>query len=91
MFKIHVLVSGDVQGVWFRISTQDKANELGLTGWVKNLFSNAVEIIAEGDMAPLSELSGRLQDGPPNAKVKKLSIEWEAISNNEFSSFEIHR
>ena len=91
MFKIHVLVSGDVQGVWFRISTQDKANELGLTGWVKNLFSNAVEIIAEGDLDPLSELSGWLQDGPPNAEVKKISIEWEAISNNEFSSFEIHR
>jgi acylphosphatase len=91
MFKIRVLVSGDVQGVWFRISTQDKANELGLTGWVKNLFSNAVEIIAEGDLDPLSELSGWLQDGPPNAEVKKISIEWEAISNNEFSSFEIHR
>ena len=91
MFRIRVLVSGDVQGVWFRISTQDKANELGVTGWVKNLFSNAVEIIAEGDMAPLSELSGWLQDGPPNAKVEKISIEWEKISNIEFSSFEIHR
>ena len=91
MFKIRVLVSGDVQGVWFRISTQDKANELGLTGWVKNLFSNAVEIIAEGDLDPLSELSGWLQDGPPNAEVKKISIEWEKISNIEFSSFEIHR
>ena len=37
MFRIQVLVSGDVQGVWFRISTQHKANELGLKGWVKNL------------------------------------------------------
>ena len=53
MFRISVLVSGDVQGVWFRISTQDKANELGLTGWVKNLFSNAVEIIAEAIWRPL--------------------------------------
>ena len=91
MFKIRVLVSGDVQGVWFRISTQDKANELGLTGWVKNLFSNAVEIIAEGDMETLAELTGWLQAGPPNAKVEKISIEWEKISNIEFSSFEIHR
>ena len=91
MFKIHVLVSGNVQGVWFRISTQDKANELGLTGWVKNLFSNAVEIIAEGDMETLAELTGWLQTGPPNAKVKKVSIEWDEISTNEFSSFKIHK
>ena len=42
MYKIHVMISGDVQGVWFRVSAQDKANELELTGWVKNLFSNAI-------------------------------------------------
>ena len=91
MFKVHVMISGDVQGVWFRISTQDKANELGLTGWVKNLFSNAVEIVAEGDMENLSTLLGWLQDGPPNAKVDKVSIEWEEQTENEFSSFEIHK
>ena len=91
MFRIHVMVSGDVQGVWFRISTQDKANELGLTGWVKNLFSNAVEIVAEGDMDNLALLAGWLQDGPPNATVDKISIEWEEQEENEFSSFEIHR
>ena len=91
MFRIRVLVSGDVQGVWFRISTQDKANELGLTGWVQNLFSNAVEIIAEGDMETLAALTGWLQTGPPNAKVKKVSIEWDEISTNEFSSFTIHK
>ena len=91
MFRIRVLVSGDVQGVWFRISTQDKANKLGLTGWVKNLFSNAVEIVAEGDMETLGELTGLLQTGPPNAKVEKLSIEWDEISTKEFSSFKIHK
>ena len=51
MYKIHVMISGDVQGVWFRVSAQDKANELELTGWVKNLFSNAVEIVAEGNLS----------------------------------------
>ena len=48
MYKIHVMISGKVQGVFFRISAQDKANELNLTGWVKNIFNNAVEITAEG-------------------------------------------
>ena len=49
MYRIHVMISGKVQDVFFRISTQDKANELNLTGWVKNIFNNAVEIIAEGE------------------------------------------
>ncbi len=90
MFRVHILISGDVQGVWFRISTQDKAKELKLTGWVKNLFSNAVEIIAEGEMDNLSKLIGWVQDGPPNASVDKVSIEW-GPSENEFSSFDIHK
>jgi|TARA_B110000967_G_scaffold207601_1_gene257376 acylphosphatase len=90
MFRIEVLVSGDVQGVWFRISTQHKANELGLKGWVKNLFSNAVEIKAEGTMEDLSLMIGWLQEGPPNARVEKLSINWD-ISKNEFVRFEIKK
>ena len=40
MYRIHVMISGDVQGVFFRISSQDKANELNLTGCVKNIFNN---------------------------------------------------
>ena len=90
MFKIHVMVSGKVQRVWFRKQTQAKAKalELGLNGWVKNLFSNAVEIIAEGNIDNLTELTGWLQNGPPLAKVDKLSIEWFP-AENEFNSFEI--
>ena len=90
MFRIHVLVSGKVQRVWFRKQTQTKALELGLTGWVKNFFSNAVELTAEGDMDSLTELTGWLQDGPPLASVDKLSIEWSP-SQNKFKTFEIVR
>tara|TARA_A100001011_G_scaffold292702_1_gene304452 strand:- start:320 stop:595 length:276 start_codon:yes stop_codon:yes gene_type:complete len=91
MFKIRVMISGDVQGVFFRISTQDKARELELTGWVKNIFNNAVEILAEGDREKLSLFTGWLQLGPPNATIDKISIEWEESSVKEFSSFEIYR
>ena len=91
MYKIRVMISGDVQGVFFRISTQDKARELKLTGWVKNIFTNAVEILAEGDREKLSLFTGWLQLGPPNATVDKISIEWEESLDKEFSSFEIHR
>jgi len=90
MYRIHVMVSGKVQRVWFRKQTQTKALELGLTGWVKNLFSNAVELTAEGDMDSLTELTGWLQDGPPLASVDKLSIEWSP-SQNKFKTFEIVR
>ena len=91
MYRIHVMISGKVQGVFFRISTQDKANELNLTGWVKNIFNNAVEIIAEGDREELSKLTGWLQMGPPNATVDKISIEWSDQPKKQFSFFEIHR
>ena len=91
MYKIRVMISGDVQGVFFRISTQDKAKELQLTGWVKNIFTNAVEILAEGDREKLSLFTGWLQLGPPNATIDKISIEWEESLDKEFSSFEIHR
>ena len=91
MYKIRVMISGDVQGVFFRISTQDKARELKLTGWVKNIFTNAVEILAEGDREKLSLFTGWLQLGPPNATINKISIEWEESLDKEFSSFEIHR
>ncbi len=91
MYRIRVMISGDVQGVFFRISTQDKARELKLTGWVKNIFTNAVEILAEGDREKLSLFTGWLQLGPPNATVDKISIEWEESLDKEFSSFEIHK
>ena len=91
MYRIRVMISGDVQGVFFRISTQDKANELGLTGWVKNLFTNAVEILAEGERDELGVFAGWLHEGPPNATIDKISIEWEEQSDKEFTSFEIHR
>tara|TARA_X000000368_G_scaffold125950_1_gene98866 strand:- start:323 stop:598 length:276 start_codon:yes stop_codon:yes gene_type:complete len=91
MYRIRVMISGDVQGVYFRISTQDKAKELQLTGWVKNIFTNAVEILAEGDREKLSLFTGWLQLGPPNATIDKISIEWEESLDKEFLSFEIHR
>ena len=91
MFKIRVMISGNVQGVFFRISTQDKAKELELTGWVKNIFNNAVEILAEGDREKLSLFTGWLQLGPPNATIDKISIEWEESLVKEHSSFDIHK
>ena len=91
MFKIRVMISGDVQDVWFSVSSQDKANELGLSGYVKNLFTNALEIVAEGNRDDLAVFSAWLHEGPPNATIDKISIEWEELPQRQFSSFEIQK
>lgn len=86
---IHAKISGRVQGVFFRDSTQKKAKNLQLTGWVKNLASGEVELIACGDPENIKQFKTWLQHGPPLAKVKNL--ECEEIPIQEFSEFKMLR
>jgi acylphosphatase len=72
---IHCFVSGKVQGVWFRASTQDKAKELGLTGWARNLPDGRVEVLAFGEKEMLTALYEWLHEGPPMAKVTEVTYE----------------
>lgn len=82
------LVSGRVQGVFYRASTQKKAQALGLTGWTKNLADGRVEVLACGEEAKLKELEAWLWQGPSHASVE--AIEVTAIENDEaFDSFGI--
>jgi len=69
------LVSGRVQGVFFRVSTAEHANSLGLSGRVKNLANGCVEIVAFGDPDKLALLEAWLHHGPPYARVDALSAE----------------
>lgn len=71
---IHCFVTGRVQGVFFRASTQDKAKELGLVGWAKNLEDGKVEVIAFGNKEKLLELYEWLKIGPENANVTDLTF-----------------
>jgi acylphosphatase len=75
---MHCYVIGLVQGVWFRASTQDQANKLGLTGWVRNLPDSRVEVFAYGEKAELLRLYEWLKQGPPAAKV--LEVTYEEVS-----------
>ncbi|MEW6330678.1 MAG: acylphosphatase [Pseudomonadota bacterium] len=68
----HFLVSGQVQGVFFRASTEAAARRLGLTGWVRNLRDGRVELVACGEEAPLEELERWLWQGPPRARVTQV-------------------
>lgn len=69
------LVSGRVQGVWFRASTRDQARRLGVTGWARNLHDGRVEVLACGDAAAVEALCDWLWDGPPLAQVTQVSCE----------------
>ena len=63
------LVSGRVQGVWFRAATRERALALQLQGYARNLADGAVEVVASGEDAALEELERWLWQGPPLAKV----------------------
>jgi acylphosphatase len=68
------VVSGRVQGVFFRASTRQQAQELGLTGWVRNAADGSVELLACGDERALKELEAWLWRGPQLAEVSEVTV-----------------
>ena len=71
----HVIISGRVQGVWFRASTKQEAEKLGLTGWVRNTVDGNVDAVFEGEEALVEEIIKWCYKGPPLAKVKTVIVE----------------
>lgn len=71
---VHVIASGRVQGVFYRLSTRNKAKSLGLCGWVKNLDTGDVEAVIEGEADKISEMLNWMRQGPENARVDDLRI-----------------
>ncbi|MBB6241747.1 acylphosphatase [Rhodanobacter sp. MP1X3] len=69
------LVSGRVQGVFYRASTREQASSLGLSGYAKNLLSGDVEVLVVGDVAAMDALEQWLNRGPPAARVESVSRE----------------
>jgi acylphosphatase len=86
---ISVTVYGLVQGVFFRDYTRMQAQELGLTGYVRNLRSvEAVEVYAEGEKVGLEKLISYLKAGPPRARVERIEINWSEYSGN-YTNFSV--
>lgn len=85
--RFHLIVHGHVQGVNFRYSTQQKAMELGLKGWVRNRKEGNVEIIAEGPAEVLDDFINWCKVGPRMATVTEVEMEEVAKTSNltEFS------
>jgi len=86
LVRLHAIVVGHVQGVGFRIFVQKTANELRLTGWVRNRWNGDVEVLAEGEREALARLSIALHRGPRSAYVIQVREEIKTASG-EFSYF----
>ena len=86
--RAHIFVSGRVQGVFFRESTKNKAQELGVFGWVKNLRDSRVEAIFEGEKESVEKMVNWARKGPAFAKVDRFDLVWEDCKS-EFKEFEI--
>jgi acylphosphatase len=76
---VRCVVSGRVQGVWFRGSTRDKALHLGLRGYANNLPDGRVEVLACGEKAAVDRLRAWLWEGPPQAYVAEVECEAVAV------------
>jgi len=84
--RLHAIIRGRVQGVFFRASIVDRARELGVAGWVRNRFDGAVECVAEGDPDSLHALRRCCETGPPGARVTEVELIDEPATG-EFTSF----
>lgn len=81
-------ITGKVQGVGFRYFAQQKANEIGITGWVKNSRDGSVLVVAQGDETDLNTFIDYLQIGPTRARVEGI-FKCKMQIQNQFKIFEI--
>jgi acylphosphatase len=86
--RAEIIVNGFVQGVGFRWYVLRIAQQLGLKGYVKNLYTGEVLALAEGEKSSIEELFYRMKIGPAHSAVKNAKINWEEFKN-EFRTFEI--
>jgi len=86
MVRVHLWISGLVQGVFYRQNTEETANRLNLTGWVRNLADGRVEAIAEGDKDIVNQLVEWCHKGSPLSMVEGVEVEWENPTG-EFNDF----
>jgi acylphosphatase len=90
MPRVHAYVSGRVQGVFYRATTEAVARQLHLTGWVRNLPDGRVELVAEGPQEALDRLIAWAHRGPEHAQVTGVETSFLA-ETGEFGHFEQRR
>jgi len=87
MKALHLKITGHVQGVFFRTETKERADQLGLTGWVRNCEDGSVEVFAQGEDNSLKKFEGWCHEGPPMAQVYDILI--EEAQKEPFDTFDI--
>ena len=88
--RVHLIIEGVVQGVFFRANTREKAERNNINGWIRNRPDGTVEAVFEGEEKPLKKLIEWCHHGPPGAVVKNVKIEWQAYEG-EFKNFTVIR
>ncbi len=86
--RVHVFVSGFVQGIFFRYETRKMAYRRNVTGWVRNLSDGRVEAVFEGEKRDVDEMIAFCRRGPEGAVIKDVEISWEEPTG-EFRDFQI--
>ncbi len=87
--RLHAVVEGRVQGVNYRYFVTQQAQILHITGWVRNRWNGAVELVAEGRRPDLDKLVAALRRGPPASYVTDVELEWLAATG-EFAGFRVY-
>lgn len=80
--RVHLLISGRVQGVSFRYYTRQQALSKNVAGWVRNLTSGEVEAVFEGEEDDVEEMLSWCREGPPAARVEHVHLDWEVPSGD---------
>ncbi len=86
--RLHIVIEGIVQGVFYRASTIEESGKLSLTGWVKNCSDGRVEAVFEGDIDKIEQIVEWCKKGPPGAEVSNIETVWERATG-EYDSFTI--
>jgi len=86
--RAHVVISGRVQGVWFRASTVEQARRAGVSGWVRNRPDGAVEAVVEGPRQAVMQVVGWCYRGPGAAQVTSVDVKW-GEPTGEFFGFNL--
>jgi acylphosphatase len=81
--RVHLVIRGRVQGVYYRASMLHEAQKLGLTGWVRNCPDGSVEAVAEGSRNHLEKLISWCWKGPPGARVSRIDPLWHPAQHSE--------
>ncbi len=84
--RAHLIISGRVQGVFFRAFTKQHADRIGVKGWVRNLTNGNVEAVFEGEEEGVKELVNYSSRGPPRAIVRNVQVAYESF-RDEFTDF----